>query len=81
MNNINHEIFYIGSTIQKLNKRLLLHKYSSFNIKSYEFYSKKNNYIRLMNLENNNGYKNISIHLIEDFPCQSKIELLFREKY
>ena len=40
---------------------------------------KKNNYIKLMNLENNNGYKNISIHLIEDFPCQSKIELLFRK--
>ena len=81
MNDINNEIFYIGFTIQKLKKRLNHHKNKSFDIKTNEFNCKKSNYIRLMNLENNNGYKNISIHLIEDFPCQSKIELFIREKY
>ena len=81
MNDINHEIFYIGSTKQKLYKRLSSHKNRAFDIHDDGYDSKKNNYIRLMNIDDQNGYNNISIHLIEDFPCQSKIELLMREKY
>ena len=67
MNDINHEIFYIGSTITKLQKRLSFHIYSSFKIFS-GYDSIKSNYIRLMNINNPNGYNNISIHLLEDFP-------------
>ena len=34
-----------------------------------------------MNIDNNDGIKNISIHFIESYPCNSKEELLEREKY
>ena len=81
MNNVNHEIFYIGSTIRKLKYRLSSHIINAFDFRKSDFNSKKCNYIRLMNIYNNEGFKNISIHLIEDFPCNSKQELLYRERY
>ena len=81
MNDINHEIFYIGSTKQKLRDRLSHHKSKSFDINSVGYESHKSHYIRLMNIDDQNGYNNIWIHLIEDFPYHSKIELLMREKY
>ena len=34
-----------------------------------------------MNINNNEGINNISIHLIENYPCNNKEELLFRERY
>ena len=37
--------------------------------------------IRLMNIENKEGYNNISIHLIENYPYNTKDELLLRERY
>ena len=81
MNNVNHEIFYIGSTIRKLKYRLSSHIINAFDFNSSNFDSQKSNYIRLMNIDNNKGIKNISIHLIENYPCNSKEELLSRERY
>ena len=78
MNDINHEIFYIGSTVKNLKKRLNHHKISSFKIYINGYDSYKSNYIRLMNINNPCGYNNISIHLIENFPCKSKKELFMR---
>ena len=80
MNNINHEIFYCESTIQTLSNRLSQHKHKAFNFDCECFDCKKCNYIRLMNIDNNDGIKNISIHLIESYPCNSKEELLERKK-
>ena len=80
MNDINHEIFYIGSSCDTLNNRLHKHKNAAFHFNK-DYNAKRNNYIRLMNLENNKGFNDMSIHLIEDFPCNNKIELLERERY
>ena len=46
MNDITHEIFYVGSTSRCLKERLRNHKHSSFNINAGDFYSKRSNYIR-----------------------------------
>ena len=46
MNDITHEIFYIGSTVQSLNIRFNEHKANSKNIYSKEYNSKKYEYIR-----------------------------------
>ena len=81
MNDVNHEIFYCVSTIQTLSNRLSQHKNNAFNFDRKCFDCKKCNYIRLMNIDNNEGIKNIFIHLIESYPCNSKEELLEREKY
>ena len=43
MNNINHEIFYVGSTLRCLKERLRNHKHSSFNINAGDFDSKRSN--------------------------------------
>ena len=82
MNNINHEIFYIGSTVKTLTVRLKNHKYDAFNFNSRCYDGYKCNYIRLMNINDSSGYNNnISIHLIENYQCDSKDELLYRERY
>ena len=75
MNNITHEIFYIGSTIQSLNIRFNEHKSHSKNIYSKEYNSKKYEYIR------KNDIKNISIYLLEEYSCESRYKLLEREYY
>ena len=81
MNDINHEIFYIRSTIQKLNKGLSHHKSKAFDIICAGYDSLKNIYIRLMNIENNEGINNISVNLIEEYLFNSREELLDKEKY
>ena len=43
MNDINHEIFYIGSTLKSLNVRLSDHKNKAFYIYSEGYDSKKSN--------------------------------------
>ena len=81
MNNINHEIFYIGSTTQNLRARLTHHKNHAFYFNSGCYDCYKCNYIRLMNINDSSGYNNISIHAIEEYPCNSKDELFIRERY
>ena len=71
-NNTTHEIFYIGSTIQKLCDRYDGHRTRSFNFDDIQhFNSLVSNYIRF-------NYNNFSIELIENYPCNNKQELLFR---
>lgn len=61
--------YYIGSTIQSLGLRLNKHK-----TMSKEGVNKIYEYI------NQIGWENVTIELLEDFPCQSKKELSAREK-
>jgi hypothetical protein len=70
VNDVDDEI-YVGSTCLPLHKRLYYHKSKARaepNIKVYQHL-------------NNVGFDNVSIVLIENFNCQSKEELLGRERY
>ena len=60
-------LFYIGSTKQDLNKRLLGHMYS------------KNNYLSSKKLFENN--KKVKIELIEEFTYNCKKDILIKEKH
>ena len=81
INNLTKELFYIGSTVKTLERRLWEHKYYAFYFYDKAYECEKNNYIRLMNIDDCKGYNNISIHLLENYPCNIKEELLIREKY
>ena len=81
INNLTKELFYIGSTVKTLKRRLWEHKYYAFYFYDKAYECDKNNYIRLMNIDDCKGYNNISIHLLENYPCNIKEELLIREKY
>lgn len=61
---------YIGSTTQSLKHRLMKHKMQS----RYDECLKYNwiNYF---------GWNNFVIELIEDYPCNNKLELIQREQY
>ena len=61
------DLYYIGSTTMELNKRLQSHRYTS----------KKHPNMRLY--KSVVDWKDVSIELVEDYPCASKIELLQRE--
>jgi hypothetical protein len=64
---------YIGSTVQKLNIRISDHK------KDYKAWlDGKIHYITSFDIIKNNNYY---IELIEDYPCESKLELEMREGY
>ncbi len=63
---------YIGSTIQPLSKRLSSH------IRSFNCYEKTLKYISANEILK---FKEPKIILIETFPCDSKEELLSRERY
>jgi hypothetical protein len=58
-------IIYIGSTVQKLYQRFSTHKRQWDDCKSKEMFN----------------YKNPRIELIEQFPCNNRLELLMREQY
>ena len=60
---------YYGSTIQKLNDRLARHRFESRNTISDNELDKI--------IDNDNHY----IELVENFPCNSKLELRIREQY
>ena len=74
-NDENNEIFYVGSTVLTLHRRLRLHINDSLNINKNDYNCKKAQYIRLMNINK------LSIHHIEDFLCNTRDQLLFRERY
>uniref|UniRef100_A0A6C0D7H1 GIY-YIG domain-containing protein n=1 Tax=viral metagenome TaxID=1070528 RepID=A0A6C0D7H1_9ZZZZ len=67
----NNLYYYIGSTINSLNKRLSYHKQSSKKFPNRKIYK----YI------NSIGWDNIKIELIENFSCSHKKELNERENY
>ena len=77
MDDINNKIFYIGSTTRTLDKRLYYHNYDAFNTSRKDFNSEKNKYIR--SIISQGGI--ISIHLIENYLCDNKKDLLYRERY
>jgi len=74
IDNTNDNI-YIGSTCEKLCRRLQKHKAS---YKCYLNPNIKQGYMRSFDILKNNDYK---IILIEDYPCEKKEQLLSREQY
>jgi group I intron endonuclease len=66
----NDGYYYISSTTQELNNRLNNHK-----SQSKTGVNKVYNYINII------GWDNVIIELIEKYPCNSKKELVDREKY
>lgn len=65
---------YYGSTIQKINRRLVNHK------SKYNQYLQDNSqqYCSSFEVLKHGNYK---IELVEDYPCSSRIELELKEKY
>jgi hypothetical protein len=66
---------YIGSTCEKLCRRIQKHKAS---YKCYLNPNVKQGYMRSFDILKNNNFK---IILIEDYPCKNKEQLLSREQY
>lgn len=69
-NTIDEEV-YVGSTIAPLNRRMVKHKYSAKTEGEKPLYLKMNEY----------GFDKFFIELIEEYPCNSKLELCAREGY
>ena len=74
IDNTNDNI-YIGSTCEKLIRRLQKHKYS---YKCYFNPNVKQGYMRSFDIIKNGDFK---IVLIEEYPCENKEKLLSREQY
>lgn len=70
VNSVNDE-FYVGSTCMPLAKRLYSHKQAA----------KREPNIRVYNHLNQIGWDNVSIVLIEEYPCENKMELERRERH
>jgi group I intron endonuclease len=70
VNNVDDE-FYVGSTCGKLSKRKNEHK----------SLTKSKPHIKIYQHLNNIGWENVSIVLIEEYPCENKMELLRRERH
>ena len=65
---------YIGSTVQKLCKRMAKHR------KDYkDFLTGKRNYTTVFDIFEHYGLENCKIIWIEDYPCNSKKELEAQE--
>ena len=67
-NTIDDDI-YVGSTIAPLNRRMVKHKYEAKRSQHKPLYQKMNEY----------GFDKFFIELIEDYSCNTLIELLARE--
>lgn len=70
VNNVDNE-FYVGSTCTSLAKRLYQHKQMATKKASRRVYAHLNSI----------GWSNVSIVLVEAYPCDSKMELERRERY
>ena len=81
INKLTNEIFYVGITKKYLNIILNKLRYNPFDIIQNAFDSKLYNYIRLMNINDRYGYLNIEIFSLEHLKLDSKIELLYKERY
>jgi hypothetical protein len=73
---VNNNESYYGSTINSLSLRKALHKNSYKKYKNGEF-----NKISIFDLFDKYGVDNCEIELVEEFPCENKIELLNREGF
>ena len=69
-NTIDDDI-YVGSTVQSLNRRMVTHKYDAKQLQHKPLYQNMNEY----------GFGKFFVELIEEYPCNSKLELLAREGY
>lgn len=67
---LDDQLLYVGSTILPLNQRLWQHKGSS-RVRNLPLYK----WVR----EQPDGWSGIKIQLLEDFPCQTRKELLAAE--
>jgi group I intron endonuclease len=63
--------YYIGSTIRTLKARLTAHKHASTKTQTNNAY----NHIKTI------GWDNVTIELIELFPCEDRTQLLARETF
>ncbi len=70
VNNVDAE-FYVGSTTSTLSRRLHFHKHHQV----------KNKKTRVYQHLDEIGWDNVDIVLVENYPCESKIELHQRERY
>jgi predicted GIY-YIG superfamily endonuclease len=61
--------FYYGSTCLSLDKRLSSHKNQS------DFHEDRKVYKHILNC----GWDNVEIVLVENFPCENKLELIIKE--
>ena len=74
--NNDYNKFYIGSTCESLSQRMANHR------RNYNHYlNDKQKYSTVVSLFNEYGLENCKIELIENYPCNSKEELLKREGY
>ena len=72
---IGYNMCYIGSTCQSLSKRFYKHKE-----KYYQYTEGKADCNRIVNIIfDRYGIENCKIELLQDFPCQSRNELLRQE--
>lgn len=69
-NSVDNE-FYIGSTCSTLQRRLSTHKGNA------KVHTQRHVYQHL----NKVGMNNVQIELIEDFPCDNKVQLEVREQH
>lgn len=74
----NYTECYIGSTIERLCTRMSKHR---FEYLQYKEGNKKKGKTTSHNLFDKYGLENCKIELIENYPCNSKEELLKREGY
>lgn len=70
VNNLNDDYVYVGSTTQLLSQRIAEHRSDSLKKPSRKLYQ---------HIIGNGGWDNFKIILIEDFPCESKEQLVARE--
>ena len=70
VNSVDNE-FYVGSTCLTLCKRLYRHKTDAKRRPNVKIYSHLNTI----------GFENVKIVLIEEYPCNSKMELERKERY
>ena len=68
---------YYGSTVMTLRERMWGHKSSYKRWKN----GKNNDRYACFNLFDKYGFDNCPIELVEDYPCQTKKELLIREDW
>ena len=70
ISNIIDDGVYVGSTVEPLGRRMTKHKYSAKEMHyNSSLFGKMNEY----------GFDKFFIELIEEYPCNTQIELLARE--
>ena len=70
VSNIIDDDVYIGSTVESLGRRMIKHKYAAKKM----YYNSS-----LLDKMNDYGFDRFFIELIEEYPCNTQIDLLARE--